>query len=292
MVLPKSPPHSSGAAAADRRRDELRDFLRTRRARLSPADVGMPDAGRRRTPGLRREEVAVLAGVGVSWYTWLEQGRDIKASGAVLDAIAGALRLDGAEREHLYLLAGLNPPARGGDDRAAVTPELQRVLESWSPRPGYVRDRHWNFVAINDAARAVFGYGDDDHNCLVSFFTNTRYRSLHAHWDEAAPGVVARFRADAARYPDDPAFGELIEGMLATSEEFAVLWARHEVSSGATVVKAVEHPEAGALVFESTLLPLPDRPGLHLVLHNPRPGSGTQARLERLMGGPRLAETG
>ncbi|MFI0357343.1 helix-turn-helix transcriptional regulator [Actinomadura sp. 9N407] len=292
MALPKSSPPATGTAAGGRRRDELRDFLRTRRARLSPADVGMPDAGRRRTPGLRREEVAVLAGVGVSWYTWLEQGRDIRASEAVLDAIARALRLDDAEREHLYLLAGLNPPARGGDDLAAVPPELRRVLESWSPRPGYVRDRYWNFVAINDAARAVFGYGDDDRNCLMSFFTNTRYRSVHSHWDAAAPGVVARFRADAARYPDDPAFGRLIEEMLAGSEEFAGLWARHEVSSGGPVVKAVEHPEVGALVFESTLLPLPDRPGLNLVLHNPKPGSGTEARLERLMGGPRLAETG
>ncbi|MFB4318809.1 helix-turn-helix transcriptional regulator [Actinomadura sp. 21ATH] len=278
---------------AGRRREELRDFLRTRRARLRPADVGMPEAGRRRTPGLRREEVAVLAGVGVSWYTWLEQGRDIKVSDGVLDAVAGALRLDEAEREHLYLLAGLNPPARAGAEGGeAVTPELRRVLEAWSPRPGYVRDRHWNFIAVNDGARAVFGYGESDRNCLVMFFTSARYRALHAHWDEAARGVVARFRADAARYPDDPEFGRLIDRMLAGSPEFAELWARHEVSAGGQVVKAVEHPEAGTLVFESTLLPLAGRPGLHLVLYNPRPGSGTEARLERLMDGPRLVEAG
>ncbi|MWA02287.1 helix-turn-helix domain-containing protein [Actinomadura sp. LD22] len=271
------------SSAPDRRREEMRDFLRTRRARLTPADVGMPDAGRRRTPGLRREEVAVLAGVGVSWYTWLEQGRDIKVSGEVLDAIARALRLDAAEREHLYLLAGLNPPRAEAGPAVPITPELQRPLDAWSPRPAYVRDRHWNFVAINDAARAVFGFGDTDHNCLVSFFTNARYRDMHIEWAAAAPNVVARFRADAARYPDDPEFGRIAADMIAASPEFAELWPRHEVSSATQAVKGVRHPEAGEMVFEGTLLPLADRPGTHLVLQNPRPGTGTMERLERLM---------
>jgi transcriptional regulator with XRE-family HTH domain len=280
------------ASAPGRRRDELRDFLRTRRARLTPADVGMPDGGRRRTPGLRREEVAVLAGVGVSWYTWLEQGRDIKVSGDVLDAVARALRLDEAEREHLYLLAGLNPPRAEADPAVPVTPELQRVLDAWLPRPAYIRDRHWNFLAINDAAREVFGYGDTDHNCLVTFFTNVRYRSMHAHWTAAAPDVVARFRADAARYPDDPGFDRLIADTLAASPEFAELWPRHEVSAPPLAVKAINHPEAGELVFEGTLLPLADRPGHHLVLHNPRPGTGTRERLERLMAGRALPAAG
>ncbi|HEU5028672.1 MAG TPA: helix-turn-helix transcriptional regulator [Spirillospora sp.] len=286
--MTSTPPSS----ASGRRRGEMRDFLRTRRARLTPADVGMPDAGRRRTPGLRREEVAVLAGVGVSWYTWLEQGRDIKVSEEVLDAIARALRLDPAEREHLYLLAGLNPPRREAGPAAPITPELRRVLDAWSPRPAYVRDRYWNFIAINDAARAVFGFGDVDHNCLVSFFTNVRYRDMHTHWAEAAPGVVARFRGDAARYPDDPEFGRIADDMIAASAEFAGLWERHEVSGEAQAVKGVRHPEVGEMVFEGTVLPLADRPGQHLVLHNPRPGTGTQERLERLMSRRRLAAVG
>ncbi|MFD0687393.1 helix-turn-helix transcriptional regulator [Actinomadura fibrosa] len=279
----------SSATAPDRRRDEMRDFLRTRRARLAPADVGMPDVGRRRTPGLRREEVAVLAGVGVSWYTWLEQGRDIKVSGDVLDAIARALRLDEAEREHLYLLAGLNPPRAAAGPAVPVTPELLRVLDAWSPRPAYIRDRHWNFVAINDAAREVFGYGDIDHNCLVSFFTNVRYRSTNTRWAASAPGLVARFRADAARYPDDPEFARIAADMAAASPEFAELWARHEVSTETRAVKAIRHPEAGEMTFEATLLPLADRPGQSMVLHNPRPGTGTQERLEKLMARARLA---
>ncbi|GGV38142.1 transcriptional regulator [Actinomadura cremea] len=269
-------------SSRDRRRAELRDFLRTRRARLTPAAVGMPDGGRRRTPGLRREEVAVLAGVGVSWYTWLEQGRDIKVSEDVLDAICRALRLDGAEREHLYLLAGLNPPRADAGPAVPVTPELQRLLDAWSPRPAYIRERHWNLIAVNEAAREVFGYGETDHNCLVTFFTSMRYRSQHMHWVEAAPEVVGRFRADAARYPDDPEFARIAEDLVAVSAEFAELWDRHEVSASAQAVKSVRHPEAGEMVFEATVLPLQERPGQDLVLYNPRPGTGTMERLERL----------
>ncbi|WP_344830263.1 helix-turn-helix domain-containing protein [Nonomuraea dietziae] len=181
-----------------RRREQLRDFLRTRRARLTPGDVGIVAVGRRRTPGLRREEVAALAGVGVSWYTWLEQGRTINVSVEVLDAVSGALRLTEPERAHLYVLAGLNPPRAGGARGAEVTPELRHLLEAWTPRPAVLRDRYWNLLAINDAARAVFGFDDTDHNCLISFFTNARYRDMHVHWASAAPVVVAAFRAAAA----------------------------------------------------------------------------------------------
>ncbi|MGC4747322.1 helix-turn-helix transcriptional regulator [Micromonospora sp. DT201] len=274
---------ASASASADYRRAELRDFLRSRRERVSPADVGMPSGGRRRTPGLRREEVAVLAGVGVSWYTWLEQGRDIKVSEDVLDAIGRTLRLEAIERAHLYRLAGLNPPETPPTPAVPASPELLRLLHAWSPRPAYVRDRHWNFTAVNDAARAVFGYGETDHNCLVSFFTNNRYRVMHRHWAQTAPEVAAGFRADAARYPDDPEFARVAADLATVSPEFAELWARHDVAEHTSAVKAVDHPEAGTLLFDATLLPLPEHPGNNLILHNPRPGSGTEERLEQLM---------
>nr|WP_055503366.1 helix-turn-helix transcriptional regulator [Nonomuraea pusilla] len=263
------------------RREQLRDFLRACRARLTPGDVGMAAAGRRRTPGLRREEVAVLAGVGVSWYTWLEQGRDINVSAEVLDAISGALRLNGPERAHLYLLAGLNPPpGEGGAPGAPVTPELRRLVEAWAPRPAILRDRYWNLLAVNDATRAVFGYDDADHNCLTSFFTNPRYRAAHPRWASVAAAVVAAFRADAAHAPDDPEFGRVVDGLAAVSPEFARLWARHEVGAPVQAVKAVRHPEAGDLFFDLTTLTVAGRPDWHLELYNPLPG--TEGRLERL----------
>ncbi|WP_216211214.1 helix-turn-helix transcriptional regulator [Amycolatopsis aidingensis] len=263
---------------ADSRREQLRDFLRTRRARLTPAEVGMVAAGKRRTPGLRREELAVLAGVGVSWYTWLEQGREINVSAEVLDAIGTALRLTEPERAHLYLLAGLNPPpaAAGG---ARVTPELRQLLEAWTPRPAILRDRYWNLLAINEATRTVFGYDDTDRNCLISFFTNARYRGMHVHWDSIAPAAVAAFRASAAQAPEDPEFGRVVDELTAVSPEFAEMWARHEVGVPAQAVKAVRHPEAGELFFDLTTLTPADHPGWYLELYNPRPGTGTGERL-------------
>jgi transcriptional regulator with XRE-family HTH domain len=246
-------------------RQQLRDFLRNRRARLTPEDFGMASVGKRRTPGLRREEVAVLAGVGVSWYTWLEQGRDITVSAEVLDSISRVLRLTDAERRHLFLLAGLNPPsapASGG----AVTPELRRLLDAW-PSPALLRDRYWHLLAVNDAARTVFGFGDDDRNCLVSFFTNPRYRDMHVEWATAAPAAVAAFRADAAHAPDDPEFDLVVAELSAVSPEFAELWAQHDVGVPAQTVKAVRHPEAGELFFDMTTLAVVDHPDWYLELY-------------------------
>lgn len=244
----------------------------------------MAAVGTRRTPGLRREEVAVLAGVGVSWYTWLEQGRDINVSVEVLDAISRALRLTEPERAHLYVLAGHNPPPRATDARAVpVTPELRRLLGAWMPRPALLRDRYWNLLAINDAARAVFGYGDTDHNCLVSFFTNARYRDAHVHWASVAPGVVAAFRADAALSPDDPGYAHVVDDLSALSPDFAELWARHDVGVPVQVVKAVHYPETGDLIFDMTTLAVVDHPDWYVELYNPRPGTATDEGLERLL---------
>ncbi|WP_116068547.1 helix-turn-helix transcriptional regulator [Asanoa ferruginea] len=272
---------SETSAAARHRRAQLSDFLRIRRARLAPADVGLVTAGRRRTPGLRREEVAVLAAVGVSWYTWLEQGRDINVSAEVVDAVGKALRLSTAERAHLYALAGLRPPCADlrADRGAAVTPELRQLLDGWSPRPAVLRDRHWNLLAVNDAAAAIYGYGPEDHNCLVTFFTSARHRDAHLHWAAVAPAVVAAFRADVAHAPDDPEYRRVVDELNAVSPEFAELWARHDVQVPGQMVKAVRHPEAGELFFDTTSLAVVDHPAWILELSNPRPGTGTAERL-------------
>lgn len=221
----------------------------------------------------------MLAGVGVSWYTWLEQGRDITASVDVLDAISATLRLDPAERMHLHRLAGTGPRSSAPRDTGPVPPELLRLVETWSPRPAMLQDRHWNLLAINSGTREAFGYTGSDHNCLISFFTNARYREMYVEWAAAAPGVVAAFRSDAGRYPDDPEFGRIAGELASRSVDFAELWARNDVGPHRQAVKAVRHPQAGELVFDKTTLTVTDHPDWHLVLYNPRPGTPTQQRL-------------
>ncbi len=270
------------SAASTRRREQLRDFLRSRRERIGPGEVGLPVAGRRRTPGLRREEVAMLAGVGVSWYTWLEQGRDITVSGEVLDAVAGVLRLSAAERVHLYLLAGLNPPPAGGSE-TEVTAEVRAVIDGWERGPAVVRDRYWNILAFNVLAGSVFGCVDGElHNCLVTFFTSPRYRALPERWAEAAPGVVAAYRADAALVPQDTEFQRVASELAAAEPEFAELWGRHDVGAPLQAVNALHHPEIGDLYFDATTLTVADHPNWSLVLYNPRPNTDTAQRLAGL----------
>lgn len=228
----------------------------------------------------------MLAGVGVSWYTWLEQGRDITVSGDVLDAVARVLRLTDPERGHLYLLAGLNPPPASGTIGAEVTAEIRQLIDGWERGPAVVRDRYWNILAFNASAGRVFGCADGEpHNCLVTFFTSPRYRELPELWEAAAPGVVAAYRADAALAPHDDEFQRVARELAAVDPEFAALWDRHEVDVPVQAVNALRHPELGELSFDATTLIVADNPNWSLVLYNPRPGTDTA---ERLTGGPRL----
>lgn len=267
------------------RRAQLSAFLKSRRARITPGDVGLLPGLRRRTPGLRREEVAQLSGVGVSWYTWLEQGREITVSGEVLDAVAGVLRLSEPERRHLYLLAGLNPPPAGGS-ATEVSVEMRAVVDGWERGPAIVRDRYWNILAFNVLAGRVFGCVDGEpHNCLVTFFTSPRYRGLPEPWAEAAPGVVAAYRADAALVPHDSEFQRVADELAAAVPEFAELWEHHEVGAPIQAVNALHHPDVGDLYFDATTLTVADHPNWSLVLYNPKPNTDTA---ERLAGLPRL----
>ncbi|MCX4982045.1 helix-turn-helix transcriptional regulator [Streptomyces sp. NBC_00572] len=274
---------SLNAVREPRRREELKHFLRTRRERLRPEDVGLPPGARRRTPGLRREEVAMLAGIGASWYTWLEQGRDIKVSEQVLDAISRTLRLDAVERDHLYRLVGMNPPQRAADD-LADTAQLTALVEGWMPSPAYVIDRCWDIVGLNRAASLVFGFGERDTNCLVSFFTNPAFRARHRYWAEVAPGLVSEFRRDAARYPEESRFTSISRRLTEESEEFAELWSRYELTATNQGVKGIDHPRSGFLVFDHSVLEIPDRPGIRLMLHTARPGTETREKVVELLG--------
>ncbi|WP_432062656.1 helix-turn-helix transcriptional regulator [Streptomyces sp. S1] len=274
---------SLNAVREPRRREELKHFLRTRRERLRPEDVGLPPGARRRTPGLRREEVAMLAGIGASWYTWLEQGRDINVSEQVVDAVSRTLLLDAVERDHLYRLVGMNPPQRTADD-LADTAQLTSLVEGWMPSPAYVIDRCWDVVELNRAAGLVFGFGERDTNCLVSFFTNPVFRARHRYWAEVAPGLVSEFRRDAARYPEETRFASISRRLTEESEEFAELWSRYELTARNQGTKAIDHPRAGFMVFDHSVLEIPDRPGIRLMLHTARPGTETREKVVELLG--------
>jgi transcriptional regulator with XRE-family HTH domain len=267
------------------RRRELREFLMSRRARVTPAEAGLPDGGgRRRTPGLRREEVAVLAGVGASWYQWLEQGRDISVSPQVLDAVGRVLRLSNAERRHLYLLAGLNPPAPEVEPaKRDMCDGLRRLIDTWMPYPAHIMDRYYNCVMYNDAAAIVLGMGPDStQNCLVDFFTDPLYRARSQSWERNARTVVAQFRAACSASPDDEGFQAVLAQLRDDSEDFVRMWEERDIEDAGQIRKELEHPLVGLLCVESTALKVPARPDLTIVLHTPLDEANTAAKLEWL----------
>ncbi|HET9051797.1 MAG TPA: helix-turn-helix transcriptional regulator, partial [Candidatus Dormibacteraeota bacterium] len=249
----------------------LASFLRTRRDRITPEAAGLPNGHRRRTPGLRREEVAQLAGVGLTWYTWLEQGRDINVSPTVLCAIARALRLDPAERAHLFLLAGQPPPT--GFTEEGVRPEHRRVLERWEPFPAYIINRRWDVLAHNrPTALLFFDYERPPtgvRNGIWAMFRVPSRRTTVVDWLSCAEKMVATFRAEAAQHLDEPEFRSLVAELEAESPEFAELWRRHDVRGRTHGVKRLRTPRLGALEFEHTAYEISDQPGCRLVLYTP-----------------------
>jgi hypothetical protein len=241
--------------------------------RLAPADVGLNTSGRRRTPGLRREEVAVLAGVGTSWYTWLEQGRDINVSDSVLGAISGALRLNPAEEIYLHRLAGLKAP-EGSAPRAAGGPDdpqrLAEIVNHWFPNPALVRDRCWNILAANSAVPEFLGFPGPGGNILVEFFTDETCRDRYVHADALARSTVARFRADVADCFGRPEVERILEELNERSPEFAELWSSHEVLEPMkSRTKELVHTEVGGLSFDVHEWELAADHEVQLVLHMP-----------------------
>ncbi|WP_247749324.1 MULTISPECIES: helix-turn-helix transcriptional regulator [unclassified Rhizobium] len=257
----------------DARRREFGAFLRSRREKLTPVNVGLAHGFRRRTPGLRREEVAQLAGVGTTWYTWLEQGRDVRASTEVLSALADALGLDPAERRHLFTLADRPHPEPRSHGAEQVPKSLLHMLRNMADQPAYVLGRRWDVLAWNGAAVAVFGdFGrleGDARNLMHMMFASLSHRRLLADWNDLAPLSLAMFRADSARYAGDPDFERLIAILTAQSQEFRDWWPRHDVLHQPSTVKRIQHPSAGQLEFEYMSLDVSGGGGMRFVVCTP-----------------------
>jgi transcriptional regulator with XRE-family HTH domain len=285
-ITPKTSKSPRNNANGVRRREELADFLRRRRENITPEDVGLPNGGRRRTPGLRREEVAQLAGVGTTWYTWLEQGRDVRASLEVLQAVSRALRLTPAERSHLILL-GRGEPARPCKAPAEdVSPTLRGLVESLGPGPAFILGRRWDYLAWNRATECVFGWepGPEalSRNHVWLSFMDPARRKLMNEWEASARLLVAKFRADSAKNIDDPAFEELISALDSSSPEFRKLWKRHEVAGTGEGRKELIHPTVGPMVFNHAVF-RHEAVDQRLVLYTPVSQLDTPAKLARLL---------
>jgi transcriptional regulator with XRE-family HTH domain len=282
-------PSPKTGGSGERRRAELADFLRNRRASLQPEEVGLAGGGRRRTPGLRREEVAQLAGVGATWYTWLEQGRDVRASLDVLEALARALRLNTAERTHLVLLGRGEepPPCKSPAERAS--PTLRRLIENLGPNPAFILGRRWDYLAWNAAAVALLGdlgsvpRASRNHAWLT--FTDPARREMFTDWERSSRVLVAKFRADSARHMGDPEFEDLIAALRKTSPEFARAWKRHEVSQNGEGRKDLRHPVAGLLSFSHAVFHPAEHGEQRLILYSPLPDHDTPAKLAELLEG-------
>lgn len=248
-------------------------YLQDRRAKLDPAALGFP-LTRRRTPGLRREEVALRANVSTTWYTWLEQGRGGAPSAAVLARIAQALMLTEVEREYIFLLALGRPPDVKFQLTEGVTPRLQRVLDSLEINPAYVKTATWDIVAWNRAAAATLtDYGAlpvEQRNILRLFFCNPERRAKTIHWESDARFVVASFRADAARAGASTKVKALVDELSQVSPEFQAMWHNNDVrSTYGEAPKHVQHPVAGLIALEYSAFAVDGRPDLGLVIYTP-----------------------
>jgi transcriptional regulator with XRE-family HTH domain len=255
----------------------LGELLRSRRERLAPADVGLPPGTRRRTSGLRREEVAQLANVSVTYYTFLEQGRQARPSEQVLDALAAALRMTGAERRYLLTLA-YGSDADGEQPAERLGPGVDDLVQRLEPYPTIVKGRCWDVLAANPAARELFGDwsgGSGGRNLVRWMFTSDAARDIYLEWEPEARAMLGRFRLAAARHPGDPRVARLIAELRRDSPQVREWWPAHDVTAiGGEGVKKLRHPRLGPLEYSHVILQVADNPDHVLVTYSPAGSTG------------------
>ncbi|PRY20535.1 helix-turn-helix protein [Pseudosporangium ferrugineum] len=256
-------------------------YLRARRERLRPADVGLPETARRRVPGLRREEIAMLAGISADYYLGLEQGRDRRPSAEVLAALARALRLDDAATRHLFALAGLSWPSRRPARRPQVSPGLRQLIDSWPMTPAFVQTHLFEILAVNPLARALSPLHVPGTNLVRAAFLDNDGPMGEP---DLRPDLVACLRGLAGADVDDPELTELVGELSARSEPFRRMWAEHEVRGRTNGRMTIAHPRVGVLVLDFEGLIAPSAPGQQIVVYSARPGSPSEEALRRLAG--------
>lgn len=269
------------------RYEELSRFLRSRRERMTPKQVGLPETGRRRAPGLRRGEVALLADVGLDWYTYLEQGRHINVSAEVLDRIAGALRLDETERKHLFHLARKQIPLVETKQSSKVTAALQHFLDSQNLSPSNVMDARMNIIAWNEAYCALNGdlaaMSERERNFVWMTFTSPRFRYIKGdQWELHARRIAAKFHAGYAKHVDDPWWSEQFEALCQISSEFREFWDSHEVLDAIDAPKTLQCPNTGILNFDFVSFQYLNDSNLTVSIHVPHQ-DGTVEKMQQLL---------
>ncbi|MFD3269839.1 helix-turn-helix transcriptional regulator [Paenibacillus dendritiformis] len=267
----------------------LSEFLRAKRAQILPQSVGLPAGTRRRTPGLRREEVAQLAGVSTTWYTWLEQGRGIQVSASVLDSVAEALKLTVDERKYLYALAleGGAGPAVREEEEPQISPALQRILQELRHCPTIVSDRRCHIVGWNEAASHVFldftAIPPEERNMIRLLFTRKEFQSLAVNWEHFVKGFLSIFRAYYGQYVEDEWYDRFLEEMKEVHPDFQRLWNQSQVSTAPEVVIEFRHARAGKMLFHLTSLQVQGDADLRCSIYTPAPESSTEFKLVKLM---------
>lgn len=281
---------------------ELGDFLKTRRQRLSPDQVGLPKGQRRRTSGLRREELAQLAGICATWYTYLEQGRPIRVSVQVLENLARILLLDAEERAYLFLLAHQQPPPvlrqkhKSEPDfrkvstsrKSGISPALLRMLENMGICPAYILDQRFNVLAWNDAAGALFGdffshQSGRGLNMVWAMFNNPGYRQLFINWEDRARMTLAQFRVIYGKNIGDVWFKEFIEDIMQASPEFNCWWRDHDIQGVLGGNDEINHPEMGYIKLDYISLGISGNPNLTLQVYTPAPDTDTAKKIKQLL---------
>jgi transcriptional regulator with XRE-family HTH domain len=266
---------------------ELSQFLQSRRARIQPERVGLSSHGRRRAPGLRREELAQLANVGLTWYTWLEQGRNVNASDEVLMSIAQALQLTPDEQAYLFALARSQHQSHYPIEQ--ISPTLQRILDDWQICPAYVTNSRWDIIAWNSMACRVFcdfaALSPQECNILCFLFQHPLARKIHVDWEQQAKGAIALFRASTEQYIGEAWLTDFVNNLQQQSSEFQQWWTEHEVQAVHSIRKELNHPEMGWLVLQPTTLYIADSPNLRLMVYTPVPEADTVTKLAKLLEG-------